>query len=140
STEGFRLRTSQPFTATVPDAQERAGNFSEICKSGFTAGICNDRGVDASGKPVVIEKIYDPCGGSVNAEGACPGSAATPTPFLNNVIPANRINRTSAKLLDLWPGPTNESAMTNNFTTAAPTGGDHNQEVTRLDHNFTNKQ
>src|ERR1700688_1909990 len=47
SGEGFRLRTSEPFTATVPDKQERAGIFSEICKSGFTAGIFNDRGVDS---------------------------------------------------------------------------------------------
>src|SRR5271168_1283541 len=32
SGEGFRLRTGQPFTATVPDAKEAAGNFSEVCK------------------------------------------------------------------------------------------------------------
>ncbi|HWY05639.1 MAG TPA: carboxypeptidase regulatory-like domain-containing protein [Candidatus Acidoferrales bacterium] len=140
SGEGFRLRTSQPFTATVPNTQERAGIFSQICKSGFTAGICNDRGVDASGKPVVIDQIYDPCGGNVNAQGACPGSTSAPTPFTGNVIPANRINTTSAKLLGLWPGPTNPGARTNNFTTAAPTGGDHNQFVGRLDHNITNKQ
>jgi hypothetical protein len=140
SGEGFRLRTSEPFTATVPDANERAGNFSEICKTGFTSGICNDRGVDASGKPVVIDQIYDPCGGVVNAEGACPGSTVTPTPFLNDMIPANRINGTSAKLLYLWPAANNPNATTNNFTTAAPTGGDHNQIVARLDHNVTNKQ
>jgi hypothetical protein len=140
SGEGFRLRTSQPFTATVPDSQEKAGVFSEICKSGFTAGICNDRGVDANGKPVVIDQIYDPCGGSVNAQGACPGSSATPTPFPNNVIPSTRINFTSQRLLNLWPAATNPGATTNNFTTAAPTGGDHNQFVGRLDHNFTNKQ
>src|SRR6201988_1055775 len=85
SGEGFRLRTSQPFTATVPDSQEKAGIFSEICKSGFTAGVCNDRGMNASGKPVVIDQIYDPCGGIVNAQGACPGSSATPTPFANNI-------------------------------------------------------
>src|SRR6202045_3378913 len=30
SWEGFRLRTGQPFTATVPTAQERAGDFSMI--------------------------------------------------------------------------------------------------------------
>src|SRR5882724_3645493 len=106
SWEGFRLRTSQPFTATVPDAKERAGNFSEICKSGFTGGICNDRQMDANGKSVVINQIYDPCAGSVNAEGACPGSTATPTPFAGNIIPAGRINPTSAKLLNLWPAPT----------------------------------
>src|SRR6266403_3860604 len=81
SWESFRLRTGQPFTATVPDAKERAGDFSEICKSGFTGGICNDRQTDANGKSVVINQVYDPCAGSVNAEGACPGSTATPTPF-----------------------------------------------------------
>ena len=93
SAEGFRLRTSQPYTATVPDALERAGNFSEICKSGFTAGICNDRGVDASGRQVVIDQIYDPCGGVVNAEGACPGSTATPTPFLRQLHSAGSDQR-----------------------------------------------
>ena len=140
SAEGFRLRTSQPFTATVPDTQERAGNFGEICKSGFTAGICNDRGVDSRGMPVVIDQIYDPCGGSVNTQGVCPGSTATPTPFPNNVIPANRINFTSAKLVNLWPAPSNSSASTNNFTTAAPTGGDHNQIVARMDRKLTTQQ
>src|SRR3982074_2765428 len=57
SWEGFRLRTGQPFTATVPDAKERTGDFSEICKSGFTGGICNDRQTDANGKSVVINQI-----------------------------------------------------------------------------------
>src|ERR1700676_2642926 len=140
SAEGFRLRTGAPFTTTVPDANERAGNFSEICKTGFTAGICNDRGANASGKAVVIDQIYDPCGGLVNAQGTCPGSNATPTPFLNNIIPANRINPTSSKLLNLWPAASNPATNTNNFTTAAPTGGDHNQVVARGDHNITNKQ
>src|ERR1700716_2652421 len=102
SAEGFRLRTGAPFTTTVPDTNERAGYFSEICKTGFTAGICNDRGRDASGKLVTIDQIYDPCAGVVNAQGACPGSNATPAPFLNNIIPANRINVTSEKLLNLW--------------------------------------
>jgi hypothetical protein len=140
SGEGFRLRTREPFTATVPDAQERSGDFSEICKSGFAAGICNDRGLGANGKPVVIDQIYDPCAGIVNAQGACPGSTATPTPLANNMLPANRINLTSAKLLDLWPSPDNPSARTNNFTTAAATGGNHNQVVARIDHSITNKQ
>jgi hypothetical protein len=140
SLEGFRLRTSEPFTATVPDANERTGNFSGLCKFGFTNGVCNDRGIDANGKSVVIDQIYDPCGGAVNTQGACPGSNATPTPFFDNMIPAGRLNFTSKALLDLWPAPTNPNAATNNFTTAAPTGGDHNQLVTRVDHNFSNDQ
>jgi hypothetical protein len=140
SLEGFRLRTQEPFTATVPDASERAGDFSSLCKTGFTNGICNDRAIGANGKPVVIDQIYDPCGGFVNAQGACPGSTAAPTPFLNNIIPTSRLNFTSEKLLNLWPAPNNPNASTNNFTTAAPTGGDHNQVVSRIDHNFTNEQ
>jgi len=140
SWEGFRLRTGQPFTATVPDSKERAGDFSEICKSDFTGGICNDRQTDATGKSVVINQIYDPCAGSVNAEGACPGSTATPTPFAGNIIPAGRINPASAKLLNLWPAPNNATASTNNFTTAASTGGDQNQVVWRMDHSIKNRQ
>jgi hypothetical protein len=140
SAEGFRLRTGQPFTATVPDAKESAGDFSEICKSGFTAGICNDRGLDANGHIVVINQIYDPCASATNVQGACPGSSLSPTPFLNNRIPSDRINATSGRLLSLWPAPNNNSALTNNFTAVAPTGGDQNQIVARLDHNFTNRQ
>jgi Carboxypeptidase regulatory-like domain len=140
SWEGFRLRTGQLFTTTVPDAKERAGDFSEICKLGFTGGICNDRGTDANGKRVVINQIYDPCAGKVNSQGACPGSTATPTAFSNNVIPANRVNPTSAKLLNLWPAPNNPSTLVNNFTTVAPTGGNQNQIVARVDHNLTNRQ
>lgn len=139
SWEGFRLRTAQPFTATVPDGKEAEGDFSEICKTGFTAGICNDRGINAKGQPVVIDQIYDPCGGVVNALGACPGSNAASTPFLNNQIPANRLNPTSQKLLSLWPQP-NLAGPANNFSTVAPTGGDHNQVVARIDHNITDKQ
>jgi len=81
------------------DSKERAGDFSEICKSDFTGGICNDRQTDATANPLSINQIYDPCAGSVNAEGACPGSTATPTPFAGNIIPAGRINPASAKLL-----------------------------------------
>jgi len=69
-----------------------------------------------------------------------PGSTATPTPFANNIIPAGRINLTSAKLLNLWPAPNNAGASTNNFTTVASTGGDQNQLVWRLDHNLKNRQ
>src|SRR6195256_4731153 len=63
--EGFRLRTGQTFTATVPTAAERAGDFSAI------------------NVPIV-----DPCAGTVNARGACPKSTAAPTPFPGNIIPS----------------------------------------------------
>src|ERR1700716_1449180 len=57
SWEGFRLRTGQPFTATVPTAAERSGDFSSV-----------------------NIPIADACAGDVNAQGACPGSNAAPLP------------------------------------------------------------
>src|SRR6266446_10726196 len=50
SYEGYRLRTGTPFLTTVPTALERTGDFSDLCPTGFTAGLCNDG----------IHQIYDP--------------------------------------------------------------------------------
>src|SRR5262249_22738362 len=69
-------------------------------QTGFDSnGICNDR--DSKGN--IIHQIYDPCGGSVNAQGGCTSASATPTPFTGNVIPATRINSAAAGLLKFIP-------------------------------------
>jgi len=122
SWEGFRLRTGEPFTTTVPSPAEKMGDFSAI-------GI----------------PIMDPCAGVVNAQGVCPGSRAQPVPFAHNLIPFDRINPTSQALLYLWPGPNAPGVVTpsgaiNNFNTVARTGGNQNQVVTRIDQDITNKQ
>jgi hypothetical protein len=122
SWEGFRLRTGEPFTATVPTAEERAGNFEAI-----------------------RTPIMDPCAGVVNAQNACPGNTLTPVPFNGNVIPSERINPTSQALLYLWPtanspGVVTPSGTINNFNAVAPTGGDQNQAVARIDQDITLRQ
>ena len=122
SWEGFRLRTGEPFTATVPTAAERGGDFSAI------------------NIPIV-----DPCAGNVNLYGACPGSTARATLFHGNIIPANRINPTSKALLDLWPEPNSVGVVTpsgtiNNLNSLARTGGNQNQVVTRIDQDITSTQ
>jgi Carboxypeptidase regulatory-like domain/TonB dependent receptor len=122
SWEGFRLRTGDPFTATVPTADERAGDFS-----------------------MINTPVMDPCAGAVNAQGACPGSGAAPIQFTGNVIPAGRINPTSKALIDLWPAPNTAGIVTpsgtiNNFNTVARTGGDQNQIVARIDQDITLRQ
>jgi Carboxypeptidase regulatory-like domain/TonB dependent receptor len=122
SYEGFRLRTGEPFTATVPTTAERSGDFSAI-----------------------NIPIMDPCAGSVNAQGTCPGSKVTPVPFLGNSIPINRQNPTSKALLDLWPAPNTDGGVTpsgtiNNFNTVARTGGNQNQVVARVDQDITSRQ
>jgi hypothetical protein len=122
SWEGFRLRTGQPFTTTVPTAAERGGDFSGINTI-----------------------IVDPCAGVVNSQEACPGSNVAPTAFQGNQIPASRINPTSKALLNLWPAPNSPgvvapSGTTNNFQTVAQTGGKQDQVVVRVDQNIANTQ
>jgi len=122
SWEGFRLRTGEPFTTTVPTAAERAGDFSSISTP-----------------------IMDPCAGVVNAQGACPESIANPTPLPGNLIPPGRINPTSKALLYLWPAPNAAGVVTpsgtiNNFNTVASTGGNQDQFVARIDQDISSVQ
>ena len=51
-------RGSNPYDqySVVPTLAERSGDFSALCKTGFTGGLCNDR--DASGN--VINQLYNP--------------------------------------------------------------------------------
>jgi hypothetical protein len=121
--EGFSLRTGQPFTATVPTAQEKAGDFSAI-----------------------DTPVLDPCAGSaLNPQGACPQSQSMPAPFAGNILPASRSNPTSKALLYLWPAPNVPGVVTpsgtfNNFNAVGNTGGDQNQAVARMDEELTDKQ
>jgi Carboxypeptidase regulatory-like domain/TonB dependent receptor len=109
SYEGFRLRTGTVFTTTVPTAAERGGDFS------------------AAGLPT----IYDPLSVNPNPN----TSDNVRTAFLGNIIPADRINPTSAFLLKYIPPPTN-GALTNNFIKAASTGGNVDEYVARVDQNI----
>lgn len=108
SWEAFRLRTGTVFTTTVPTLAERTGDFS---------------GAGAT--------IYDPL--SVNPQ----TNSNVRTPFAGNIIPANRINQTSAFLLGLLiPNPTDNSKITNNFVKAASTGGNIDSYIARVDQNI----
>ncbi|WP_263350018.1 carboxypeptidase-like regulatory domain-containing protein [Acidicapsa acidisoli] len=121
--EGFALRTGEPFTATVPTAEEKTGDFSAISSP-----------------------VFDPCAGSaLNAQGACPMSESMPAQFQGNKIPVDRINPTSKALLYLWPKPNVPGTVTpsgtfNNFNAVANTGGNQNQAVARVDQELTDKQ
>lgn len=113
SYEGFRLRSGSVYTTTVMTPAERTGDFS------------------APGLPT----IYDPL--SVNPN--CPAGSNCPrTAFPGNVIPSTRINPTSQYLLNLIPSPTGNT-LTNNFTTAASSGGNIDEYVARVDQNITQK-
>lgn len=95
STEGYGSQTSRNAGNRVPTAREKAGDFSQTR--------------DASGNLVVI---YDPLTGDANGNGR--------TPFPGNVIPSNRLNPVTSKMLSYLPNPTTDiSNGTNNFASIA---------------------
>jgi hypothetical protein len=81
---------------------------------------------------VVIDQIYDPCGNRKRK--SLPGSNARPS------VPNNIIRRTASisrqKSCSIWARRNKSNRATNNFAVAAPTGN-HNQVVSRMDHNIT---
>ncbi|HUK48901.1 MAG TPA: carboxypeptidase-like regulatory domain-containing protein, partial [Terriglobales bacterium] len=125
SYEGFRLRSGQTLTTTVPTALERSGDFSQ---SGFN--------------------IYDPNTTdtrAANQGGACASLSTTGcrTQFVTNgvanVIPTNRLDQTAVALLNYFPLP-NQPGEKNNFVENFSGGGDINQINERIDYNLSEKQ
>ena len=124
--EGFRLRQGESFTETVPTALQRGGDLS---------GLAASQGVN----------IYDPlttCGTSPSAPTCNGAPLASRQPFAGNIIPANRINPTSLKFLNLYPLPNapGTSQGVNNWVGNASVGGNQNETVARLDQNVSDKQ
>src|ERR1700751_5329198 len=113
--DGYRQRASSIFTTTVPTVAERGGVF-----------------------PADIP-IYDPL--SVSA--ACVGNSTAANcgrrQFANNTIPTGSINPAALVELKYLPMPTN-GAENLNFTAAAPSGGNTNQYVARVDQKLTSTQ
>lgn len=113
-------RGSNPFDqfSTVPTLLERQGNFSGLCKSGFTNGLCNDRG--SSGN--VIDQIY-----SLTSVGGLR------SPYANNILP--KINSVSAGLLPFIPAPNLPGDFQNfHFVTSAENNSDDLN--VRVNHTF----
>jgi Carboxypeptidase regulatory-like domain/TonB-dependent Receptor Plug Domain/TonB dependent receptor len=109
--DGTRSRTGVLSTSTLPTQAEINGDFSNA-----------DNNVPSGTMPV----IYDPTTGN---------------PFLNNVIPAGRVDQDAVALLKLsYPYsklPT--VAKLNNYVTHYAAGGVQNQYDARVDHNIDSK-
>jgi hypothetical protein len=134
SWEQFRLRTGSVLSTTVPYTANsqftpagvtggmRAGDFSSLCATGFSAtGICND--------PGGADQIYNPWT-------ADPVTGAR-QPFAFNQIPTTLFSPATTKMWDTYYVPPNISQTqftgANNFTSATSSGGNTNQFVGRGD-------
>lgn len=162
SYEGFRARAGQVFSTIVPTTAERAGNFADMCVTGFTGpgGICADQKTyQTSSGPVTVnvDQLYNPL--AVTSSGNRLPIAGNDLRGMNPVpicttpttcSPQPYINPTSTYLLNkLIAPPTTDvtgqsligpNAGVSNFTTAASTGGDIDQYVVRGDQNITQNQ
>ena len=102
--DGFRQELGRVFVNTVPTAKMRQGDFSEV------------------------GTIYDPL-----TTVAVPGGGVTRQPFPGNVIPQNRWDPVTAKLMNAYPMPTT-SALANNLVTTPSRTQNWNQFDVRVDH------
>ncbi len=114
--DGFRYRagaTNQ--VLTLPNAAQRAGDFSGLTKGGAALAI------------------YDPY--STVSDGA---GGFTRTPFTGAKIPQNRFSKVSAAMLQLLPAA-NTNAITANYNAVGAQTFDRNVYTIKGDHSFTDR-
>ena len=87
SYERFASHASQPYSTRVPSAAERGGDFSALCNTFNSSGLCTS-GI----------QLYDP-NSPVDASGN------RTVYFANNLIPTSRISAAGAAILSYFPTP-----------------------------------
>jgi hypothetical protein len=107
----------EPASSTVPTQAMRNGDFSSLLAQNII--------------------IYDPLSAQISS-----GTSVIRTPFVGNIIPANRINPIAQKVLSYYPLPNQaaDASGQNNFFYANPRTDRFNSESVRVDHTVTPKQ
>ncbi len=122
SVEDWKINSPGSYTATVPTALERGGDFSQS--------------IAASGSQ---RTIYDP----FVAPTVDPSSGAlVRTPFAGNVIQSSRFDPITAKLASLFPDPNNAGQgpfHLNNFFKSLTQTTDYYNFSDRVDYDISNK-
>jgi hypothetical protein len=119
--EGFRFRNGGTNQDSFPNANFRKGDFSQICQTGFTNGICNDRDKNNN----VANQIYDP-----TTHTAVPGDNLANDPnFKASTVMTN--------VFGLLP-PTNGS-LNNNVIDQSISSTTANLYDVKIDHSFSDK-
>ncbi|WP_263355197.1 TonB-dependent receptor [Acidicapsa acidisoli] len=140
--EHFTVTTPTVVQYAVPDANFRAGNFSEIL--GAPTGK-----TDALGRPILLGQIYDPHSGRHITAGAVDpvtGLTASQTGYIRDPIKGNILSNLAgyapdpigAKLLSYYPCPTC-TGTGNNYTVSASAPASSNEYSIRADHNFSSQ-
>lgn len=118
-------------TTTVPNAAYLAGDLSN------NLAVTGNRnlGTDFAGRPIIQNAIYDPASATLDSQGR-----RVLNTFPNNIIPANRIDPTVAKILAYFPKPNlGNNAFVNNFTQSGAFYKLQQIPSVKIDHNFGDK-
>lgn len=117
---------------------EQGGDFSLLCATGFTAGICNPPS-DASDTRTHIQ-LYNPCQPGTGVAGSPCVAPATRSPFLNNQIPLNMISPVAAALFasPLYPKTIN-NLLQGNALQAISNAYNSDQGDAKVDYRFSDK-
>ena len=118
--EGYKDRKQFQNLYSVPSAAMRSGDFSQLLSN---LGAINPK----TGQPTGV--IVDPTQCTVS------GSTRTCAPFAGNIIPGNRLDAISQKLLEFYPAPNNGATggLVNNYLSLQNRQIDKNQYTQRVD-------
>jgi hypothetical protein len=119
--QSTRQRSASNATATVPTADWRTGDFSNLR--------------NGAGAPIVI---YDPATAIQGSDGLFVRS-----PFPGNRIPTNRMDRVALNMIQYWPQPNavpvNQFTYQNNFFNSGKAVSSDDRFDARADHNFSDR-
>jgi hypothetical protein len=148
--EGTRICQARTDIVSVPTvtgpgtSNERMGDFSGIL--GPQSSVCGADGaspcVDALGRPVYTNEIYDPsttrtvAGGVVRDGFGFDPVTGLPLTGQANIIPANRLSTVGMNYAALYPAP-NQPGTANNYLVNAPGNEGINQMDVRADETVT---
>ena len=120
--EGFRFHTGNSGPTSYIPESFKSGDFSALCQSGFTGGVCNDRDKNNN----VINQIYDP-----TTHNAVPGN------LLSN-DPNFKASAVMTKVFSLLPQTS--GALTNNVFDRSTSSTRANLWDLKVDQTISDKQ
>ena len=138
--QGFRYSQPVSNNILVPTAAQLGGDFSSLCRTGFTNGVCNDR-VTVNGTSFVTDQLYNPFSTTAVPVDATHPNGFARTPFLGNIVTPGLIDpRLVGYAQAIFPaaGAYNSSTNSNALDTD-PNTQHQNEYNVRVDHSFGQK-
>jgi hypothetical protein len=127
--QGLRQVMSGATEAQLLSAQDRAGNFADLCVAGFTAGVCNDR----TSTGAVADQLYKP-GTPQTAANAIPNNNLAAAGFAPGPVAANLF-----KMTKLYPLPQINTMQAFNYIFQSGSELNNNQGDLKIDYVLSDK-